>query len=74
MIALLKLRKAGSEAADYCLISLLNIPYKILERLILERIQLYIDEVIPIEQAGYRNNRGYEEQVFALTALIEAGL
>jgi len=36
VIALLKPGKSGSEAADYHPISLLNIPYMILERLILE--------------------------------------
>jgi hypothetical protein len=73
VIALLKPGKSGTEAADYCPISLLSIPYKILERLILERIQPHIDEIIPVEQAGFRNNRSCEEQVLALTTLIEAG-
>lgn len=44
-----------------------------MERLILERIQPHIDEIIPVEQAGFRNNRSCEEQVLALTTLIEAG-
>jgi hypothetical protein len=74
VIALLKPGTSGSEAADYRSISLLSIPYKILERLILERIQPCIDEVIPVEQAGFRHNRGCEEQVLALTTLIENGL
>jgi len=73
MIALLKQGKLGTEAADYHPISLLSIPYKILKRLILERLQSHIDEIIPVEQASFRNNRGCEEQVLALTTLIEAG-
>jgi hypothetical protein len=44
-----------------------------LERLILERIQPHIDEIILVEQAGFRNNRSYEEQDLALTTLIETG-
>ncbi|VVC38892.1 Reverse transcriptase domain [Cinara cedri] len=73
VIALLKPGKSGTEAVDYRPILLLSIPYKILERFILERIQPHIDEIIPVEQAGFRNNRSCEEQVLALTTLIEAG-
>lgn len=39
--------------------------------MILERIQPYIEEVITVEQAGFREYRGCEEQVLALTTLIE---
>lgn len=49
VIAFLKPGKSGLEAANYRPISLLSIPYKILERLVLERIQTCIDEVIPVE-------------------------
>jgi hypothetical protein len=38
LIALLKPGKDGHEAADYRPISLLSVTYKILERMILERI------------------------------------
>jgi len=37
------------------------------------RIQPYLDKHIPIKQAGFRNNHGCVEQVFALTKMIEAG-
>lgn len=74
VIALLKPGKSGADAADYRPVSLFSIPYKILERLILERIQPCIEEAIPIEQAGFRHNRGCEEQVLALTTLIEYDL
>jgi hypothetical protein len=73
VIALLKPGKDGHEAADYRPISLLSVTYKILERMILERIQPYIEDVIPIEHAGFREYRGCEEQVLALTTLIESG-
>lgn len=48
VIALLKSEKFGAEAADYHPILLLSIPYKILEKLILKRIQPCIKEVIPV--------------------------
>ncbi|XP_025416514.1 uncharacterized protein LOC112687793 [Sipha flava] len=68
VITLLKRGKLGTEAADYRQILLLSIPYKILER-----IQPHIDKIIPVKQAGFRNNKSCEEQVIALTTLIEAG-
>lgn len=40
----------------------------------LERILPYIDEVIPVEQTGFRYSIGCEEQVLALTTLIENNL
>jgi len=73
VIAFLKPGKLETKAAVYRPISLLSILYEILERLILERIQSYIDEIIPVEQACFRNNRSCEEQAFPLTTSIEVG-
>lgn len=70
---MLKPGKDGLDAADFRPISLLSVPFKLLERIILERIQSHIDKLIPVGQAGFRENRGCEEQVLALTTLIEAG-
>jgi hypothetical protein len=73
VVAILKPGKDGSSANHYRPISLLCIPYKLLERLILQRISTSIDAVIPIEQAGFRAGRDCTEQVLALTSNIEAG-
>lgn len=73
VIALIKSEKYGLDAADFRPILLLSVPFKLLERIIFERIQPHIDKLVPIEQAGFRENRSCEEQVLALTALIEAG-
>lgn len=53
--------------------SLLSVTYKILERLVLERIQPTIDKIVPIEQVGFRENRSFTEQVTAFTTFIEMG-
>ena len=45
--------------------------YKLFERLILNPLIPVIDESIPKEQSGFRSNRGCQEQVSALTNLIE---
>jgi hypothetical protein len=51
----------------------LSVVYKLLERLILQRIQPLIEDVTPINQAGFRKHRSCTEQVMALTTHIEAG-
>lgn len=50
VIALLKPGNLGTKDADYHPISPIIIPYKILERFILEGKPPHIDEVIPVEQ------------------------
>ena len=55
------------------LLSLLFCLYKLLERIVLTRITLYIDPHIPVQQAGFRPQRGTTEQVLALTTHIESG-
>lgn len=47
--------------------------YKLFERLILNRIQPILENVLPIEQAGFRKNRACCDQVLALTTYIENG-
>jgi len=73
IIAILKPGKLSTDASHYCPISLLSTTYKILERLILNRIQPEIEKILPVEQAGFRTNRSCAEQVFVLTTLIEKG-
>jgi hypothetical protein len=52
---------------------LLSVVNKLLERLILQHIQPLIEDVTPINQAGFRQHRSCTEQVMALTTHIEAG-
>ena len=73
VIAALKPGKNGTEASYFRPISLLSIPYKLLEKLLLNRIHTKINEIVPIEQAGFRPNRSCCEQVLALTTYIEKG-
>lgn len=73
IIAILKPGKEGTDVTHYRPVSLLSATYKVLERLILNRIQPEIEKVLPVEQAGFRENRGCAEQVLALTTLVENG-
>jgi len=63
IIAIVKPGKHGREPCDYRPISLLSIGYKILERLILNRIESKLDEVIPIEQAAFRKKEGLQNKL-----------
>jgi len=47
-------------------ISLLFVPFKILERLIYTRVEIIIDPLLPQEQAGFRLGRSTADQVTLL--------
>jgi len=73
VIAVSKPGKDPHEAASYRPISLLSVCFKAMERLILNRINPTVDEVVVIEQAGFRRGRSTCDQVLALTTYIENG-
>ena len=56
---------------SYRPISLLFVPYKILERLIYARVEPLIDPLLPKEQAGFRRWKSTVDQVVLLTQNIE---
>ena len=74
VIAILKPNKPKDEPKSYRPISLLCIPYKIVERLIYNCISPVIDPRLPQEQAGFRPGRSTLDQVAKLTSDIELGL
>lgn len=73
VIAILKPGKPATSPSSYRPISLLCCLYKLLEKIILTRITPMISNIIPVEQAGFQQNRCTTEQVLALTSQIEAG-
>lgn len=73
VIAILKPGKPANLPNSYRPIALLSTTYKLLERLIYNRIGPIILDDIPIEQAGFRPKRSCTDQVLSLTTLIEAG-
>ena len=72
MIAMPKPGKDPSSPKSYHPISLLCIPYKLYERLILMRISL-VDEKLTKDQAGFRPGRSCAGQLLNLTQHIEDG-
>uniref|UniRef100_A0A1B0DMF8 Uncharacterized protein n=1 Tax=Phlebotomus papatasi TaxID=29031 RepID=A0A1B0DMF8_PHLPP len=72
VVAIKKPGKDGTEPNHFRPIALLCICYKLLERLILNRIESPIEAAVPKEQAGFRSGRDCCEQVLALTSQIEA--
>ena len=70
IITVIKPGRDGCDVSHYRPISLL---YKLLERLLLNRLQPFIDPYIPKEQAAFRPGRSCDEQVLAMTCFIERG-
>ena len=73
IVAIPKPGKDPKMASSYQTISLLSMCYKLLERIILHRISPAVDEILNIEQAGFRPGRSTQDQVLALTTFVENG-
>jgi hypothetical protein len=73
VIAIEKPGKDPKLAANYRPISLLSVCYKLLERLVLQRISPTVEAALSPDQAGFRKNRSTCDQVCALTTYIENG-
>jgi hypothetical protein len=73
VIAIEKPGKDPNVAANYRPISLLSVCYKLLERLVLERITSTVETILSPDQAGFRSGRSTCDQVCALTTYIENG-
>ena len=71
VVAIPKPKKPVEEPKSYRRISLLCVPYKILERLIYARIEPIVDFLLPGEQAGFRHGKSTVDQVVLLTQNIE---
>ena len=72
-IGILKQNKPAEQPKSYRPISLLCIPFNLMERLILNRIKHTVEAYIPHEHAVFREGRSTTDQVTLLTEDIEAG-
>ena len=70
-MAIPKPSKAVEDPQSYGPISLLCVPYKILNRLISNRIEPIVDFLLPKEQAGFRHAKSTVDQVVLLTQNIK---
>ncbi|KAJ3609908.1 hypothetical protein NHX12_022002 [Muraenolepis orangiensis] len=71
VIALPKPNKPAEDPKSYRPISLLCVPFKILERMIHSRIEPVVDSQLPREQAAFRRGRSTADQVTLLCQDIE---
>ena len=71
VIATLKPKKPANEPKSYRPISLLSHIYKLLERLILSRINDTVEGTLPYTQAGFRKGKSTTEQTARLVNDIE---
>ena len=71
VVAISKPRKPEDDPNSYRPISLLFVPYKILERLVHTRVEPIIDPQLPREQTGFRHGRSTVDQTVLLMQNIE---
>ena len=71
VVSISKPSKPLEDPQSYHPISLLCVPYKILERLICNRVEPIVDHLFPKEQAGFRHRKSTIDQVVLLTQSIE---
>ena len=71
MVAIPKPTNPVGDPKSYWPISLLCVPYKILERLIYARVEPLIDPLLPKEQAGFRRGKSTVDQIVLLIQNIE---
>lgn len=73
---LVKLPKKGdlSSCSNYRGITLLSIPGKVLNRVILNRIKDAVDPQLRDQQAGFRKNRSCTDQIATLRIIVEQSL
>ena len=71
VVAIQKPAKLVANPKSYQPISLLCVPYKILERLIYARVEPLIDPLFPKKQAGFRRRKSTVDQVVLLIQNIE---
>ena len=67
VVATSKPKKLVEDPKSYRPISLLCVPYKILERLIHARVEMIVDPLFPRKQAGFRRGRSTVDQTVLLT-------
>nr|KAG5710957.1 hypothetical protein BaRGS_013691 [Batillaria attramentaria] len=73
---LIKLPKKGdlSNCANYRGITLLSVPGKVFNRILLERMKGAVDPLLRDQQAGFRQNRSCVDQIATLRIIVEQSL
>lgn len=73
---LIKLPKKGdlSNCANYRGITLLSVPGKVFNRILLERMKRAVDPFLRDQQAGFRQNRSCVDQIATLRIIVEQSL
>ena len=71
VVAIPKPTKPVGYPKNYRPLSLLCVPYKILERLIYARLEPLVDPLLPKEQAGFRRGKSTVDQVVPVIQNIE---
>jgi hypothetical protein len=70
VITIFKPGNDGTDASPFRPIFLLNVFFKLLDRMIIQRFQHLVDKVVPVSWAGFRQHSSCTEQIMALTSHI----
>ena len=73
ILAILNPKKPVNDPKSYRPISLLCVPFKVLEQLLLTRLEPIVEPALPATQADFRPGRSTVDQIVHLTDDIENG-
>jgi len=70
---IVKIPKKGemSDCGNWRGITLLPIALKLFWKVLLNRMELVIDRILRDEQAGFRKDRGYNDQIFVVRHVMQ---
>jgi len=61
----------AKECSNYCTIALISHPNKVMLKILLARLQKYMNHELPDFQAGFRKDRGTRDQIAVVHLIIE---
>jgi hypothetical protein len=64
-------KKTTKQTSNYRGISLLNVTYKVMAKIIAKRLTSYTEELLGDYQCGFRKNRSTTDHIFALRNIME---
>ena len=61
----------AKECSNYCTIALFSQASKAIFKILEARLQLYVNQELPVVQAGFRKSRGTRDQIANICLIIE---
>ena len=61
----------AKECSNYCMIALISHTSKIMLKILQARLQQYVNQELPVVQAGFRKDKGSRDQIANICWIIE---